>query len=137
MIFLFLSLDVCKLMDCKCAITVSTLVINLFLKRHSADYVPLTDDLRIQVLPSVALLSSGQKHHFGAFIKDQRRLIVWDDDPKRALERAEYIVDSLVQMIWNQTEPAFDTNKQDANPRSRYRVSHLNRLSLDILRHRR
>ena len=117
MIFFLLSLDVCKLIDCECAITVSTPVINLFLTRHSADYVPLTDDLRIQVLPSVALLSSGQKHHFGAFIKDQRSLIVWDDDPKRVLERAEYILDSLVQMIWNQTEPAFDTNKQDANAR--------------------
>lgn len=85
-----------------------TEVISLFLSRHSADYVPLTDDLRLQVLPSVASLSGCKKHHFGAFIKDQQCLIVWDDDPKGVLSRAENIVNSLVEMIWEQTNPTSD-----------------------------
>jgi hypothetical protein len=89
-------------------------VISLFLARHSADYVPLTDDLRLQVLPSVAYLSGCKKNHFGAFIKDQQILVVWDDDPKSVLERAEHIVNSLVQMIWEQTEPVVDMDKPSA-----------------------
>ena len=95
----------------KCAITLSTDVIDLFLSRHSADYVPLTDDLRLQVLPSMSFLSGCKKHHFGAFIQDQRRLVVWDDDPKGALKRAGHIVDSLVNMIWEQAEPDIERNK--------------------------
>ena len=101
----------------KCAITLSTDVIDFFLSRHSADYVPLTDDLRLQVLPSMAFLSSCKKHHFGAFIKDQQRLVVWDDDPKGVLKRAGHIVDSLVNMIWEQAEPDTETEKPDAQRR--------------------
>lgn len=84
--------------------TVSTDVIALFLSQHSADYVPLTHDRRLQVLPSMSFLSGCKKHHFGAFIKDEQRLVVWDDDPKAVIQRADHIVNSLVQTIWEQSD---------------------------------
>jgi hypothetical protein len=59
----------------------------------------------------VAHLSGCKKHHFGAFIKDQQLLVVWDDDPRSVLGRAENIVNSLVQMIWEQTESAIGSDK--------------------------
>lgn len=84
------------------------------MSRHSANYVPLTDDRRLQVLPSISHLSGCKKHHFGAFIQDQQRLIVWDDDPKGVINRADHIVNSLVQMIWDQAEPDAEVEKPSA-----------------------
>jgi len=68
------------------------------------EYIPLTNGLRLQVLPSLGYLSRCQMHHFGAFIKDQQILVVWDDQPKALLERAHRIQESLIKMIWGQGE---------------------------------
>ncbi len=84
--------------------TVNTRVIKIFLSRHTADYVPLADGLRLQVLPSVAYLPRCQKHHFGAFIQDQLMLVVWDDQPKNLLNRGAQIEESLMQMIWRNAD---------------------------------
>jgi hypothetical protein len=80
--------------------TVNTRVIAVFLSRHTIDFVPLSDGLHLQVLPSMAYLPRCQKHHFGAFIQDRRILIVWDDEPRQLLDRAEKIEQSLMKMIW-------------------------------------
>lgn len=95
--------------------TVNTRVIKIFLARQHADYVPLSDGLRLQVLPTVEYLPRCQKHHFGAFIQDQQILIVWDDDPKHLLKRAEYIERSLLEMIWADDDEEADEKKGGAN----------------------
>lgn len=95
----------------QCAMTVNTHCIRVFLTRHVADYVPLSEGLRLQVLPSVSHLYKCQKHHFGAFIQDQRLLIVWDDEPKNLLKRAESIEESLIHMVWKDDEPDLDEKK--------------------------
>jgi hypothetical protein len=82
--------------------TVNSRVIKLFLlNRHDASYVPLSNSLRLQVLPSVAHLPRCQRHHFGAFIQDQLLLVVWDDEPKNIIARADNIERSLMHMIWH------------------------------------
>lgn len=85
----------------KCAMTVNTRIIKLFLNRQNANYVPLSRSLRLQVLPSTAHLPRCQRHHFGAFIQDQMLLVVWDDEPKSLIERADNIERSLMHMIWH------------------------------------
>jgi len=98
--------------------TVSTRVIKLFLAQNMANYVPLSDGLRLQVLPSVAHLPRCQKHHFGAFIQDQQLLVVWDDQPKSLMQRAAQIESSLMRMIWGDGETLFDAapaEKKSAN----------------------
>jgi hypothetical protein len=67
-------------------------------------YVPLENGLRLQVLPSLDYLPRCQMHHFGAFIKDQQILVVWDDQPKALLERAHRIQESLIKVIWGRGE---------------------------------
>lgn len=84
----------------QCAMTVSTRVIKLVLSSHNADYVPLSNGLRLQVLPNLSFLPRCQKHHFGAFIQDQQILVVWDDQPRQLLDRAAQIEASLMEMIW-------------------------------------
>jgi hypothetical protein len=80
--------------------TVNSRIIKLFLSRHNANYVPLSHSLRLQVLPSMACLPRCQRHHFGAFIQDELLLVVWDDEPKNLIARADNIERSLLHMIW-------------------------------------
>ena len=91
--------------------TVSTRVIKLFLMRNTADYVPLANGLRLQLLPSVEYLPRCQKHHFGAFIQDQQILIVWDDETRHLLSRAATIERSLMDLIWSIDFETIDEKK--------------------------
>ncbi|CAG8974821.1 hypothetical protein HYALB_00000435 [Hymenoscyphus albidus] len=109
--------DMVVAMNVRCAMTVNTRIIKIFLSHHNADYVPLSDGLRVQVLPSVDYLTRCQKHHFAAFISDQQILVVWDDEPQKLLGRAESIKRSLMQMIWDEEEAdmANEKAKESAN----------------------
>jgi hypothetical protein len=91
--------------------TVTTRVIQIFLARQENDFVPLSNDLRLQVLPSVEYLPRCQRHHFGAFIQDQQILLVWDDQARHLLDRAEYFEKSLMEMIWVEGEELIDEKK--------------------------
>ncbi|KZF19607.1 hypothetical protein L228DRAFT_214578 [Xylona heveae TC161] len=98
-------------LNVKVAMTVSTRVIKLFLRRQDIGYVPLPDGLRLQILPSIAYLPESQKHQFAAFIQDVGILVVWDDVPRDLLDRAERIEKQLMQMIWREeTDEKKDEN---------------------------
>jgi len=84
--------------------TVSTRVIKLFLHNNDKPFVPLKGGLRLQVLPDITFLPRCQKHQFSAFIADRGILIVWDDEPKNLLNRAENIEKRLMHMIWGSGE---------------------------------
>lgn len=91
--------------------TVSTRVIKLFLRRQDLSYVPLQDGLRLQILPDITHLPQCQKHHFAAFMNDTATLIVWDDEPRNLLKRAEDIQQQLMAMIWQEDSP-YQNEKQ-------------------------
>jgi hypothetical protein len=80
--------------------TIKTAVIQTFITFSDLPYVPLSDGLRLQVLPDISFLSRCQKHHFAAFIQNPGMLVVWDDDPEHIIARAEQIENRLVGMIW-------------------------------------
>ena len=80
--------------------TMKTSVIQTFLRSSNLPYVPLSDGLRLQVIPDISFLSRCQKHHFAAFIQHPGMLVVWDDDPEHVIDRAEQIEQHLVGMIW-------------------------------------
>lgn len=99
--------------------TVNTRVVNVILssRRTTYEYIPLPDGLRLQVLPTISELPKCQKHHFAAFIQDRQVLIVWDDEPKKVLERAETLEQELMRMIWGtgeeeQEKEEFDDEKK-------------------------
>jgi uncharacterized protein (DUF2267 family) len=68
------------------------------------DYIPLPDGLRLQVIPTLNDLARCQKHHFAAFIRDLSILVVWDDDPKKMIDRTEKLLQSFVISIWKSGE---------------------------------
>ena len=80
--------------------TVNTRVIKLLLTRTDLSYVQITPGLRLQVIPDIEALPFCQKHQSAAFVASKQLLIVWEDDPKKLLERASYIQDTLMKMIW-------------------------------------
>ena len=80
--------------------TVNTRVIKLILAQTDLPYVELTAGLRLQVIPDIKDLPQCQKHQSAAFIATQQMLVVWEDDPKRLLDRASYIQETLMRMIW-------------------------------------
>ena len=80
--------------------TVNTRVIKLLLTRTELSYVQITPGLRLQVIPDIEALPFCQKHQSAAFVASKQLLIVWEDDPKKLLERASYIQDTLMKMIW-------------------------------------
>ena len=92
--------------------TVNTRVIKLFLHNNDRPYVPLKNGLRLQVLPDMSYLPRCQKHQFAAFIADRGILVVWDDEPRHLLDRAQKIEKSLMAMIWDAGNDEADEKKE-------------------------
>ncbi|KAF2727611.1 hypothetical protein EJ04DRAFT_478782 [Polyplosphaeria fusca] len=88
-------------LNVRCAMTINTRVISMILARNTRAYVELTPGLRLQVIPDIASLPNCQRHQSAAFIATQPLLVVWEDDPKRLMERATFIQDNLMKMIWS------------------------------------
>lgn len=85
--------------------TVNTRVLQLFMAaRPDEHFIQIHRTLRLQVVPDIAALPHCQRHQSAAFISDTATLLVWEDEPTRLLERAEYIQDALMKMSWK-SEP--------------------------------
>ena len=80
--------------------TVNTRVIKILLHSNDMPYVEIQPGLRLQVLPDMSYLPRCQKHQFAAFIADRGILVVWEDEPKKLLARADTIQEALMKMIW-------------------------------------
>ncbi|KAI0842476.1 glycosyl transferase family group 2-domain-containing protein [Hypoxylon sp. FL0890] len=109
--------DMSMVLNVRCAMTVNTRIINVILasRRTTYEYIPLSDGLRLQVLPSLRELPRCQKHHFAAFIQDLQILVVWDDEPKRLLARADALERQLMKTIWG---PGDGKDNQEENEES-------------------
>ena len=88
--------------------TVNTRIISLLMRRDDVPFIPLQEGLRLQVLPSIAFLPTCQKHQCAAFIQDLAILVVWDDEPKMVLDRAERIERQLMKTVWQTPSPVMD-----------------------------
>ncbi|KAJ9611401.1 hypothetical protein H2200_004585 [Cladophialophora chaetospira] len=100
--------DAVRRLNVKCAMTVNTGVVKLFLQDESLTHMPLDSGLRLQILPNVSALPDCQKHQFAAFVRTNNLLIVWDDDPNHILKRVQSIEDQLISMVWKEE---FDDNE--------------------------
>lgn len=93
--------------------TVKTSVIEMLLEDGDAPYVQIHEGLRLQVIPDVDALPYCQKHQSAAFIRSERMLVVWEDQPARLLERAKFIETSLYNMMFDIDAPNAELNKDD------------------------
>jgi hypothetical protein len=84
---------------------VNSRVIQTFIEwSPGATDVPLGNGLRIQVLPSVDDLPKARKNQCAAFLAAELLLVVWDDDPTQVVERATYIENELMELVWRAGE---------------------------------
>jgi hypothetical protein len=79
--------------------TVNTSVIKYILRRTQVPYVQIQTGLRLQVIPDFEALPFCQRGQSAAFVSSRGMLVVWQDDPKLLLERAEFITTSLMTMM--------------------------------------
>lgn len=85
--------------------TVNSRVVKTFLAwTPDAVDVPLTNGLRVQILPTMDDLPRARKNQFAAFIAADALLVVWDDDAKNIRERAKFIEAELMQLVWQTGE---------------------------------
>ncbi|KAI9048625.1 hypothetical protein LZ554_007457 [Drepanopeziza brunnea f. sp. 'monogermtubi'] len=103
-------------LNVKAAITVRTRFIDSVLNCQHLDYIPLADGLRLQVIPTLNDLHGCQKHHFAAFILQERMMVVWDDQPRNIFIRIRQIEESLMKVIWeNDSSRGYLGEKKSAN----------------------
>ncbi|KAF4535497.1 putative glycosyl transferase family 2 protein [Lasiodiplodia theobromae] len=99
-------------LNVRVAMTVNTRVIKILLHNNNLPYVEIQKGLRVQVLPDISYLPRCQKHQFAAFIADRGILVVWEDQPKKLLERIKNIESALMDMIWQEGEDGDDEKKE-------------------------
>lgn len=74
-------------------------MVTCLLSQEELVYIPIQDNLRLQILPSVEYLPNCQRHQNAAFIRDQQLLVVWADNVDAAEERAESYLRQIVQVF--------------------------------------
>ena len=93
--------------------TVNSRIIKTFLQwSPDAIDVPLTNGLRVQILPTVDDLPRARKHQFAAFIASEQLLVVWDDEAMNLIPRAKAIENELMELVWKTGEPE---DEEEAN----------------------
>src|SRR6478609_3945332 len=81
--------------------TVNSRVIKTFLQwSPDAVDVPLTNGLRVQILPTIEDIPRARKHQFAAFVASEGLLVVWDDDALHLVKRAKLIESELMELVW-------------------------------------
>lgn len=94
----------CSALNVQSAMTVASKMIKIFLEwAPEAHDVPLRNGLRVQVLPNLEDLRRARIHQCAAFIANEKLLVVWDDEPKNLLDRAQSIEDDLMELVWQQS----------------------------------
>ncbi|KAM0278332.1 hypothetical protein ACHAQH_005251 [Verticillium albo-atrum] len=95
--------EMVRQLNVSCAITVNSPVVQSIMQRvpDHLRSLPVSEGLKLQVLPNMGDLPRCHKHHFAAFVKEPPKLVVWDDDPRRVLDRAANLEQMIVQYIWH------------------------------------
>lgn len=76
-------------------------------------YVQIRSGLRLQVIPDFAALPYCQRAQSAAFIASNQLLVVWQDDPKALVDRAEIIINSLMRMTCGDEFGTLDDDELD------------------------
>jgi hypothetical protein len=89
------------LTDYQSAMTVNTRLIRLLVQGSDQSSIPISEKLRLQVIPDMSYLSRCAKHQSAAFIADRGIMVVWDDQPENLISRAQALEKSIMDMIWS------------------------------------
>lgn len=112
--------DLISLIRLQTAMTITSQVLGTYMMAHrDAIEVPLSNGLRIQVLPSMEDLPRARKHQFAAFVASEGLLVVWDDDPNHMLTRGKEIEKALMDLFWDRKAGGEDAEFDEKKPGAR------------------
>lgn len=93
--------------------TITSQVLGTYMMANKdAIEIPLSNGLRIQVLPTIEDLPRARKHQFAAFIAAEGLLVVWDDDPHHMLVRGKEIEKALMDLLWKDPSSKEDETEE-------------------------
>ncbi|KAI0631811.1 glycosyl transferase family group 2-domain-containing protein [Trametes polyzona] len=69
--------------------------------KPDADAIYIDDNTRIQVLDTMTLLGTADKEQCGAFIRDERVLVVWSYHLDTIIPTCRDFEDKLIKLVWN------------------------------------
>ncbi|KAI0660030.1 glycosyl transferase family group 2-domain-containing protein [Cubamyces menziesii] len=69
--------------------------------KPDADAIYIDDNTRIQILDSITLLGAADKEQCGAFIRDERVLVVWSYQLDTIIPTCRDFEDKLIKLVWN------------------------------------
>jgi len=72
----------------------------LALVADDATAIYLDQDTRIQILESISYLSMAEKEQNGAFIRDERVLVVWTDNLDTIVPQCKDFEEKLMKLVW-------------------------------------
>ena len=80
-------------------ISVSNPIVSCLLRQNELDFVPIQNNLRLQVLPSLEYLPTCHRHQGAAFIRDRLYFVVWADSVDGVETRANSYLEQIIQVF--------------------------------------
>ena len=80
-------------------ISIKDRVVTVLLNQPALLYIPIQDNLRLQILPDVEYIPRCQRSQGAAFCKNQDMLVVWGDSVDAAEQRADKYLKQMVEVF--------------------------------------
>lgn len=125
----------CTVLNLSAALTLRSRPIESLLAASAGtNDIPLNEGLRMQVVSTMADLTTAKVAQGGCFIMNAGLLVIWDDDPRNLIHRASEIETQSRQMVWsmngndddefrkivyNKESEIFDGESQSTTPQQR------------------
>ena len=69
------------------------------MRQNELDFIPIQNNLRLQVLPSLEYLPTCHRHQGAAFIRDRLYFVVWADSVDDVETRANSYLEQIIQVF--------------------------------------
>ncbi|KAI0808303.1 glycosyl transferase family group 2-domain-containing protein [Fomes fomentarius] len=101
-----------RLLNPVVAVKIRSASINVALAtvKDDANAIYIDQNTRIQVLDTISLLGTADKEQCGAFIRDERVLIVWSHDLENIISTCHDFEDKLIKLVWNRRSARISTS---------------------------
>ena len=80
-------------------ITIKDRVVTVLLSQPDLLYIPIQDNLRLQIVPDVEYIPRCQRSQGAAFCKNQDMLVVWGDSVDATEQRADKYLKQMVEVF--------------------------------------
>ena len=95
-------------------ISIKDRVVTVLLSQPDLLYIPIQDNLRLQIVPDVEYIPRCQRSQGAAFCKNQDMLVVWGDSVDATEQRADKYLKQMVEVFSQGLGGAYSEKEKDA-----------------------